>query len=50
MIETKNNIALEIALNIALFAPKMSAYDLGNNNSFKRRRINNVCHGTECPI
>ena len=30
-----------------LFAPKMSLYDLCNNNSFKRRRVNFVWHGTE---
>ena len=30
-----------------LFAPKMSPYDLRNNNSFKRRIINFVWHGTE---
>ena len=30
-----------------LFAPKMSSYNLRNNNSFKRRRVNSVWHGTE---
>ena len=30
-----------------LFAPKMSSYDLRNNNSFKRRRVKSVWHGTE---
>ena len=29
-----------------LFAPKMSPYDL-RNNSFKRRRVNSVWHGSE---
>ena len=29
-----------------LFAPKMSPYDLRNNNSFKRR-VYSVWHGTE---
>ena len=30
-----------------LIARKMSAYDLLNNNTFKRSRVNPVCHGTE---
>ena len=30
-----------------LFAPKISHYDLCNNNSFKSRRVNSVWHGTE---
>ena len=30
-----------------LFAPKISHYDLRNNNSFKSRRVNSVWHGTE---
>ena len=30
-----------------IFAPKMSPYDLRNNNSFKRRRVNFVWLGTE---
>ena len=30
-----------------LFAPKMSLYDLCNNNSFKRSRLNSVWHHTE---
>ena len=29
------------------FAHKMSPYDLRNNSSFKRRRVNSVWHGTE---
>ena len=45
MIKVKNNIAPEIMKE--LFAPKMSFYDLRNNNSFKRRRLNSVWHGTE---
>ena len=45
MFKVKNNIALEIMKE--LFAPKMSSYDLRNNNSFKRRRVNSVWHGTE---
>ena len=36
MSKVKNNIAPEIMKE--LFAPKMSSYDLRNNNSFKRRR------------
>ena len=28
------------------FASKMNPYDLRNNNSFKRRRVNYVWHGT----
>ena len=43
--KVKNNIATEIMKE--LFAPKMSPYDLRNNNSFKRRIINFVWHGTE---
>ena len=34
----KNNIASEIMKR--LFAPKASLYDVCNNNSFKRRRVN----------
>ena len=45
MFKVKNNIAPEIMKE--LFAPKMSPYDLRNNNSFKRRRIKSVWHGTE---
>ena len=30
-----------------LFLPKMNPDDLLNNNSFKRRRVNSVWHGTE---
>ena len=30
-----------------LFPPKVSPYDLRNNNSFNRRRVNSVWHGTE---
>ena len=29
-----------------LFAPKMSPYELRNGNSFKRRRVNSLWHGT----
>ena len=43
--KVKNNIAPEIMKE--LFAPKMSSYDLRKNNSFKRRRVKPVCHGTE---
>ena len=43
--KVKNNIAPEIIKE--LFSPKMSPYDLGNNNSFKRRRVNSVRHGIE---
>ena len=45
MIKVKNNTAPEIMKEI--FAPKMSAYDLRNNHSFKRRRVNSVWHGTD---
>ena len=45
MFKVKNNIAPEIMKE--LFAPKMSSYDLCNNNSFKRRRVKSVWHGTE---
>ena len=45
MLIVKNNIAPEIMKE--LFAPKMSQYDLYNNDLFKRRRINFVRPGTE---
>ena len=45
MFKVKNNIAPEIMKE--LFAPKMSPYDLRNNNSFKSKRVNSVWHGTE---
>ena len=45
MFKVKNNIALEIMKE--LFAPKLSPYDLRNNNSLKRRRVNSFWHGTE---
>ena len=45
MFKVKNNIAPEIMKE--LFAPKMSSYDLQNNNSFKRRRVKSVWHSTE---
>ena len=45
MFKFKNKIALEIMKY--LFAPKMSSYDLRNNDSFKRRRVSCVWHGTE---
>ena len=45
MFKFKKNIAPEIMKE--LFAPKMSPYDLCNNNSFKRRRVNSLWHGTE---
>ena len=45
MFKVKNNIALEIMKD--LLAPKMSLYDLRNNNSFKIRRVNSVRHGNE---
>ena len=41
----KDNIAPEIMKE--LFASKMGPYDLRNSNSFKRRRVNSVWHGTE---
>ena len=40
MFKVKNNVALEIMKE--LFAPKTSPYDLRNNNSFKRMRVNSV--------
>ena len=40
MLKVKNNIAPEIIKE--LFAPKVSPYELRNNNSFKRRRVNSV--------
>ena len=45
MFKVKNNIAPEIMKE--LFAPKMSSYDLRNNDSFQRRSVNSVWHGTE---
>ena len=45
MFKVKNNIAPEIMKE--LFAPKISSYDLRNNDSFKRRSVNSVWHGTE---
>ena len=45
MFKVKNNIAPEIMKE--LFSPKISHYDLRNNNSFKSRRVNSVWHGTE---
>ena len=45
MLKVKNNVTPEIIKE--LFAPKMSSYDLCNNNSFKRRRVKSVWHGTE---
>ena len=45
MFKVKNNIAPEIMTDF--FAPKVSSSDLRNNNSFKRRRVNSVWHGTE---
>ena len=45
MFKVKNNIVPEIMKE--LFAPKMSSYHLRNNNSFKRRRVKSVWHGTE---
>ena len=30
-----------------IFAPKISSYDLHNDNSFKGGRVNSVWHGTE---
>ena len=45
MFKVKNNIAPEIMKNF--FAPQRSSYDLRNSNSFKRRRVNSVWHGTE---
>ena len=43
MFKVKSNIASEIIKE----APKMSPYDLRNNKSFKRKRVNSVQHNTE---
>ena len=45
MFKVKSDIAPEIMKE--LFSPKISHYDLRNNNSFKSRRVNSVWHGTE---
>ena len=45
MFKIKNSIAPEIMKE--LLAPKMSPYDLRNNNSFKKRGVKSVSHGTE---
>ena len=45
MFKVKKNIAPEIMKE--LFTPKVSPYDLRNDNSFKRRRVNSVWHSTE---
>ena len=45
MFKVKNNIVPEIMKES--FAPKMSSYDLCNDDSFKRRRVNSVWHGTK---
>ena len=45
MFKVKNNIVPKFMKQ--LFASKMSSYDLRNNNSIKRRRVNSVCHVTE---
>ena len=45
MLKVKNNIGSEIMK--LLFALKVSPYDLRNNNSFKRRRLNSAWHDTE---
>ena len=45
MFKVENNIVPEIMQKF--FAPKMSSYDLRNNNSLKRMRVNSVWHGTE---
>ena len=45
MFKVENKIAPEIIKEI--FTPKAIPYDLRNYNSFKRRRVNSVWHGTE---
>ena len=45
MFKVRNNIAPKIMKDLS--ARKMSPYDLRNNNSFKRRRVNSVWLGTE---
>ena len=43
--KVKNNIAPEIMEE--LLTSKISPYDICNNNSFKRRRVNSAWHDTE---
>ena len=45
MFKVKNNIPPKIKKE--LFPPKMGPYDLRYDNSFKRRRVTSVWHGTE---
>ena len=45
MFKVENKIAPETIKEI--FTPKAIPYDLRNYNSFKRRRVNSVWHGTE---
>ena len=45
MFKVKNKIAPEIMKELS--APKMSSYDLRNNNSLKIRTVKSVWHGTE---
>ena len=45
MFKVKNNIGPEIIKEV--FATKVSSYELRDNNSFKRRRVNSVWHGTD---
>ena len=45
MFKAKNNIAPEVMKE--LFVPKINLYDVRNNNSFQRRRVNSVWNGIE---
>ena len=45
MFKVKNNIALKIMKDF--FAPKIGRYELRNNNSCQRRKVNSVWRGTE---
>ena len=45
MFKFKSNIAPEIMKELS--APKISHYELRNNNSFKSRRVNSVWYGIE---
>ena len=45
MFKVKNNVAPKIIKE--LFVTNMSPYELYNNNSFQRRRLNSVWYVTE---
>ena len=48
MFKVKNNIVPKFLKE--MFAPKMSPYDLRNNNSFKRSRVSELNSLNRCPI